>query len=145
MTEETPAITLDIQDLVEINIKPVLDIDTDLSSDIPSVILAQIAIMGFAGEDDLTDKQKVYIAALTLEALIPRLALIYTEEVQEHRTGPETIKLPPRSDFFKSLQKAIDNMKTTAGRPFGDYSQSAKAAKPWPGCGIVRWGRRHHR
>ena len=130
--------SIDIQDLVEINIKPVLSIDDDLTEDIPSVILAQIATMGFAVEDELTDKQKVYIAALTLVALIPRLALIYNEEVQEHRTEPETIKLPPRSEFFRALQRAIDNMKSTAGKPFGASPVDLKG-KPWPGCGLAVW------
>lgn len=129
---------VNIQELVEINIKPVLVIDADLTGDIPAIITAQIAIQGFANENDLDDKQRVYIAALTLEALVPRLALIYNEEIQEHRTGVETIKLPPRSDFFKALQRAIDTMKSTAGRPFGAASTDAKT-KPWPGCGLKAW------
>lgn len=129
---------VNIQSLVEINIKPVLALDTSLTVDIPTIIEAQIAIQGFATEAELNDQQKVYIAALTLEALVPRLALIYNEEVQEHRTGPETIKLPPRSDFFKALQRAIDTMKTTAGRPFGAASTEI-IGRPWPGCGIKAW------
>lgn len=133
--------TVNIQELVEINIKPALAMDEFLAEDIPKVIEAQIALQGF----DLTfmdDKQRVYIAALTLETLVPRLALVYTEEIQEHRTGPEVIKLPSRGDFFKALQKAIDTLKTTAGRGAGVLTsvEQDKARAPWPGVGILGWG-----
>ena len=128
---------INIQQLVEINIRPILQLDGDLVADLPFVIDSQIALQGF-NPDGLTDKEAVYVAALTLEAIVPRIALIYSDEIQEHRTGPETIRLPSRSDFFKALQKAIETLKTTAGKgagmiPSGDPNQ---ALTPWPGCGI---------
>ena len=128
---------INIQQLVEINIRPVLQFDGDLSNDLPFVIESQIALQGF-DPDNLTDKEAVYVAALTLEAIVPRIALIYSDEIQEHRTGPETIRLPSRSDFFKALQKAIDTLKVSAGQaagitPPGDPNQPLT---PWPGCGL---------
>ena len=80
----------------------------------------------------------MFVAATTLESMIPRLALIYNEQIEEHRTGPETIKLPPRSDFFRALQNAINTMKGTAGKIFGDVTYNNKV-KPWPGCGLKAW------
>ena len=131
---------VNIQELVEINIRPVMTIDETLAGDIPKVIEAQTCLQGY---DALLmdDKQRFYVAALTLESLVPRLALVYTEEIQEHRTGPEVIKLPPRGDFFKALQKAIETLKTTAGRGAGVLTsvEQDKANKPWPGVGIIRW------
>ncbi len=132
--------SVNIQELVEINIRPVMAIDASLSDDIPKVIDAQIALQGF-DPFLMDDKQRVYVAALSLETLVPRLALVYTDEVQEHRTGPEVIKLPPRGDFFKALQKAIETLKTTAGRGAGVLTsvEQDKASKPWPGVGIIGW------
>ena len=128
---------IDIQTLVEINIRPILQIDGDLVKDLPFVIESQVALQGF-DPDNLSDKERVYIAALTLEAIVPRIALIYSDEVQEHRTGPETIRLPSRSDFFKALQKAIETLKTTAGKGAGMIPSGSadQLLTPWPGCGI---------
>jgi hypothetical protein len=128
---------INIQQLVEINIRPILQIDGELVKDLPFVIDSQIALQGF-DPITLTDKEAVYIAALTLEAIVPRIALIYSDEVQEHRTGPETIRLPSRSDFFKALQKAIETLKTTAGKGAGIIPSGSEEQllNPWPGCGI---------
>lgn len=128
---------INIQQLVEINIRPILQIDGDLVKDLPFVIDSQVALQGF-DPNNLTDKESVYIAALTLEAIVPRIALIYSDEVQEHRTGPETIRLPSRSDFFKALQKAIETLKTTAGKGAGMIpgGPADQPLTPWPGCGI---------
>ena len=128
---------VDIQQLVEINIRPILQLDGALVTDLPIVIDSQIALQGF-DPNNLSDKERVYVAALTLEAIVPRLALIYSDEVQELRTGPETTKLPSRSDFFRALQKAIETLKTTAGKGAGIIPSGADdaPAPPWPGCGI---------
>lgn len=132
--------SVNIQELVEINIRPVMLIDASLPDDLPKVIDAQIALQGF-DPFLMDDKQKVYVAALTLESLVPRLALVYTDEIQEHRTGPEVIKLPSRGEFFKALQKAIDTLKTTAGRGAGVLTsvEEDKTNKPWPGVGLLKW------
>lgn len=132
--------SVNIQELVEINIRPVMLIDACLSDDLPKVIDAQIALQGF-DPFLMDDKQKVYVAALTLESLVPRLALVYTDEIQEHRTGPEVIKLPSRGEFFKALQKAIDTLKTTAGRGAGVLTsvEEDRTNKPWPGVGLLKW------
>lgn len=132
--------SVNIQELVEINIRPVMLIDASLPDDLPKVIDAQIALQGF-DPFLMDDKQKVYVAALTLESLVPRLALVYTDEIQEHRTGPEVIKLPSRGEFFKALQKAIDTLKTTAGRGAGVLTsvEEDRTNKPWPGVGLLKW------
>lgn len=135
---------VDIQQLVEINIRPILSMDADLVKDLPYVIDSQIALQGF-DPNNLSDKESVYVAALTLEAIVPRLALIYSDEVQELRTGPETTRLPSRSDFFRALQKAIETLKTTAGKGAGiiPSGNEADPAAPWPGCGIRDIARKH--
>ena len=69
---------INIQQLVEINIRPVLQFDGDLSNNLPFVIESQIALQGF-DPDNLTDKEAVYVAALTLEAIVPSIALIYSD------------------------------------------------------------------
>ena len=132
---------IDIQGLVEIHIRPVLVLDTLLHDDIPTLIMAQTAQQGWAGQS-LSDPQCNYIAALTLEALMPRLSLIFTMEVQEVREGPQNVRLPNRAEFMRNLQKAVDTLKATAGYGVDatvGLTSAELAANAWPGCGIAKW------
>jgi len=90
----------------------------------------------------MDDKQRVYTSALTLESLVPRLAFIYSDEVQSQREGPQTVWLPSRTEFFKVLQKAIDNLKSTSGYGAGITTdpEDSVITNPWPGCGVAKWG-----
>ena len=134
--------SIDIQALVEKHIKPALIIDATISDDIPAHIEAQMAVKGYDAAT-IKENEKVYITALTLESLVPRLSLIYTDEVQEHTLGGELVRLPSRAQFFKVLQQAINNLKTTAGIGIGATStaetlKEAQAAA-WSSTGIVSW------
>lgn len=130
---------VDIQQLVESRIKPALVIDATISTDLPTEIDAQVALQGWEMAE-LSDKQRVYVAALTLEGLMPRLALTYPEEAQELQVGPETIKLPSRADFLKLLEKAIQNLKKTAQREAAPEDEEQAKPARWPGCGVVGIG-----
>lgn len=130
---------VDILALVKFHVKPALLVDSTLEEDLPILINASRAQQGWA--DPLTDAQATYVAAVTLEAMIPRLALIFTQEVQEQRTGPETVRLPNRAEFFRVLLKAIAAMKETAAGETGktNTETAEQLLNPWPGCGIARW------
>lgn len=126
---------VDINRLVMVHIKPALIVDPTITEDLPVLIEAQLALQGW-DTGTVTEQQKVYAAALTLEALMPRIALIYTDEVQEHIAGSETVKLPNRSEFFKALNRAIAAlMKTSARAILGPDPDKLSA---WPGCGMRR-------
>jgi hypothetical protein len=134
---------IDIQALVEKHIKPALIVDPTIGDDIPSLIEAQMAVKGFDAST-IQENEKVYVTALTLESLVPRLSLTYTDEVQEHTLGGELVRLPSRAQFFKVLQQAITNLKTTAGKGIGVTSseETLKEAQvaAWASTGVVSWG-----
>jgi hypothetical protein len=140
---------VDILKLVKFHIQPALEIDNDrdgthLEDDLQFMIDVQIAQQGMT-DVVLTDQQSCLIAALTLEALRPRLALLFTDEIQEHRTGPENKRLPDRVAFFRELGKAISDLKAQAAQDAGVLTpgQGAQAEGiAWTSVGIVEWGSR---
>lgn len=133
---------IDISNLVTMHIKPALLVDDarggDLRSDIPTYVSSQIALQGWVLEE-MDDQQCVYTAGLTLESLIPRLAQIFMDEIQERRAGPENVKLPDRVRFFTELRKAIEQMKTAGARAVGVALDPDDIGPSWPGCGVVKW------
>lgn len=136
---------VDILRLVTFHIQPALDIDNareapSLEDDLQFMIDTQIAQQNLTGVT-LTDQQSCLIAALTLESLFPRLALLFTDEVQDKRTGPEFVKLPDRVGFFRELRKAIADLKAQAAQDAGVTTpdDTAIAEMRWPSCGIVKW------
>jgi len=133
---------VDILALVKFHVQPTLSKDPLLEGDLPMLISVQTAQQGWA--EPLTDPQATYIAALTLEALMPRLAQIYQDEVQERRAGVETTRLPNRAEFFKALRNVIATLKASAAQGAGVIEsnpdvETAQLTNPWPGCGVARW------
>ncbi len=136
---------VDILKLVTFHIQPAIDIDNardgaSLEDDLQFMIDTQIAQQGLTGAT-LTDQQSCLIAALTLESLRPRLALIFTDEIQDKRTGPDNIRMPDRVGFFRELTKAITDLKAQAAQDAGITTPDAKelAEMRWTACGIVEW------
>lgn len=129
---------VNIQQLVETRIQPVFLIKADFGQTVATEIEAQIALKGWISAA-LTDQERVYIAALTLEALMVPLLFLYPEEIQEITTGEQTVKLPPRDRFFELLRKAIADLKQTAAKAAAPADAEAEADKPvpWPGVGVV--------
>ncbi len=127
---------IDIDQLVKSRIKPALIIDPSVEDDIPGEIEAQVALQGWTPEA-LTEPQKVYVAALTLEGLMPRLLLTYPEEAQEVSEGPERIRLPSRDQFMRLLQAAISALKATATKVItGEDEAGDKAPSAPPLAGV---------
>lgn len=135
--------SIDIQTVVEFHIKPALLVDAaqggSLQTELAGLIEAQLALHGYTLVD-MTDQEKVYAAALCLEALVPRLTQIFTDEIQERRAGPENVKLPDRARFFAELRKAIATMKATAEQGMGVTPvPMEEAARAWPAVGLAKW------
>lgn len=131
---------VDTLTLVTAHLKPILEREPTLADDLPVFINAQMAQQGYDAVT-ITDKESNYVAALTLESLLPRLNVIFQQWAQEVREGPQNTRMPNRSEFFRLLQKAIDNLKESAGKGAGLIADDeGKDAKPWTGCGLVKWG-----
>lgn len=98
---------IDIATLVEKRLAPALVIDTDLSTDIPIEVDAQVALQSWV-EADLTEAQKVMIAILVIKGLIPRLLLRYSQEIKKVKGGPAETEFQDLIDFLKELRKEVN-------------------------------------
>jgi len=131
---------VDILVLVKVHIKLPLELDSTLEADLPIFINSQMAQQGY-DEDTMDDKERNYVAALTLESLIPRILGVFSMEVQEVREGPQNTRMPNRTEFMRVLQKAIDNLKQSAGKGSGLIADAdATSGAAWPGVGLAKWG-----
>lgn len=98
---------ISISNLVEKRLAPALVLDTDLLTDIPTEIEAQIALQGWS-DSTMTDAEKVLIAIYTIKALIPRLLLIYSAEIKRVKGGPAETEFQDIIDFLKELRKEVN-------------------------------------
>jgi|GEM_PF-3464502 len=133
---------IDITELVKVHIRPALALDNTIEDDLSIYIVSKKAEQGWS-DVTLTDAQSNYVAALVLEALMFRFSQVYMDDVQELGEGPERVRLPSRSEFFKTLRQVIKDLKAGAARGAGLLDdESAKNPNSWPGCGLVAWGDR---
>ena len=84
---------------------PAGEIDSDLENVIDRQIEGKTAIQGWIAP--LTDVQKLYVAALAARAMIPRLLLLYSEEMLGAEADEEKHAYQQRIDFLKQLDKQI--------------------------------------
>jgi hypothetical protein len=97
---------IDIESVVKVKLAPALLIDTDIETDLPIEIEAQIALQGWS-EVTLSEAQKVYIAVLTLRGLIPRLLLAYSAEIKKVKGGPAEVEYADAIKFLQLLSTEV--------------------------------------
>ncbi len=131
---------IDVAKIVEINLRPVITVDATIPDDIPVMIEAQWAMQGWIAPGD-DDRQRAYISALTLEAFMPRILLLYADEIEGHIVAAESTKMPDRVKYLKALQTAIDKLKASASGigPESKVNNQLLELNRWPGCGIASW------
>lgn len=125
---------VDILETVKRRIRPLLTITPDFVNEIPGEIADQIALQGWTLED-MNDKQRLYVAASALEALLPNIVLTYADELEKRIVGPETVEMPSRAEFMKLLKEAIEALKTSAAREAAP-EDVAEPSTAWTGAGV---------
>lgn len=128
--------TLDAATLVLDQIDPILTLDTTISAAVTRRVDAEIAIQGY-NLLTATDAEKAYIADLTLQAMLPRLILKFTQELKKAKGGPAEVEFQSAIDFLKTLQSQLkDKVKQTASQVDpGDTIDPSVVA--WPSTGFL--------
>ena len=105
---------IDMIQLVRDQLEPVLLLDPTLEAAIPRQVDAQLALQRYPinGYDD---SKAVYVSVRATKALIPRLLLKFSQEVQEAEAGPAKAKFADAVKFLEALQKEMaDQAKAAA-------------------------------
>lgn len=92
--------------LVTDQLEPVLLLDPTIEAAILRQVEAQIALQGWA-VSEVTDQRAVYIAILSTKALIPRLLLKFSQEVQEAEAGPAKAVFQDACKFLEALMAEL--------------------------------------
>jgi uncharacterized alpha-E superfamily protein len=95
------------KNVVVIRLRPVMDIDDRLDTDIDLVIEEQIAVRGWDAAS-LTDPQAVYVGLLALRSLIPRLITHAMNELQSAVSGEERQEWENRAQLLKLMAKQVE-------------------------------------
>lgn len=101
--------------LVTDQLEPVLLLDPTIEAAIPRQVDAQIALQGWA-VSAVTDQRAVYIAILSTKALIPRLLLKFSQEVQTAEAGPAKAVFQDACRFLEALQNELEQQAKAAAR-----------------------------
>ena len=127
--------TISASQLVLDQIDPILTLDPTITAAVTRRVDAEIAVQGYAMAT-ATDAEMVYISDLTLQALIPRMILKFTQELKKAKGGPAEVEFQSAIDFLKALQTQLkDKVKQTAAQVDpGDTLDVVNVA--WPSTGF---------
>lgn len=101
------------EQLVKDQLAPVFELDSTIEAAIPRQVEAQIALQGW-GISDVTDQRAVYVAVLSTKALIPRLLLKFSQEVQQAEAGPAKAVFQDACKFLEALAKELETQAKAA-------------------------------
>jgi hypothetical protein len=129
--------SIDIQGLVEIDLQPIFELDTTLSTAIPDRINAELALQGWTLAD-ITDQRAVYIATLTTKAFIPRLLLKLSMEIKKVKGGKAETEFQEAIKYLSELREELTErlQRAASGAAPEDLPF---IGTPWPGVGVVEW------
>lgn len=127
---------IDIATLVQDQLDPILTLDTTITAAVTRRVDAEIAVQGW-NLATITDGEKVYIADLTLQAMLPRLIMKFTNELKKAKGGPAEVEFQSAIDFLKALQQQVkDKVKQTAAQV--DPGDTIDPTRPaWPSVGFL--------
>ncbi len=130
-------------DLVTDDLQPLFLLDTEIEAAIVDRVAAVQAMKGWV---TLTDQQAVYVALLTTKALVPRILLKFSQEIQKVKGGKSETDFVKAIDYLNALREEIDEM---LGMFPSDIDEGGGTLPPgtdpellmirWPGIGPVEW------
>jgi len=129
--------SIDIQGLVEIDLQPIFELDTTLSTAIPDRINAELALQGWTLAD-ITDQKAVYIATLTTKAFIPRLLLKLSMEIKKVKGGKAETEFQEAIKYLTELREELTERLQRAASEAAPEDLPFTGT-PWPGVGVVEW------
>ena len=112
-------------------LSPVLTLDNGITAAVTRAVEAQTALKEWDGIL-LTDAQKVYIALLSVKQMIPRLLLLFTQEIKTAKGGTAVVEYHKAIEFLQSLMIEVKDQ----------IRQAAQLVDPsdnWEDVELIRW------
>lgn len=98
---------VDIEQLVLIDLDPILELDPTISQTISSRIEAEMAVRGWT-EADMTDQRAVLLSLLVTRSLVTRLLLRFSQEIKKTTAGKATVEFDNAIKYLEELRSDLD-------------------------------------
>lgn len=116
---------------------PVLTLDDGITAAVTRAVEAQTALKEW-DDEVLSESQKVYIALLAVKQMIPRLMLIFTQEIKTAKGGTASVEFHKAIDFLQGLQVEVkDQIKQAAHLVDPTDNWEDIELIRWPGVGVT--------
>lgn len=118
-------------------LSPVLALDTGITAAVTRAVEAQTALKEWDGIV-LSEAQKVYVALLSVKQMIPRLLLIFTQEIKTAKGGTASVEYHKAVEFLQSLMVEVkDQIKQAAHLVDPTDNWEDVELIRWPGVGVT--------
>jgi len=122
--------------LVRNQLSVVYDLDPTLDSVIATQVTAEIARQGWL-LSDVTDQRAAYIADWTTYALLPRIILKFSQELEAAKGGPAEVRYQNAIEGLRLLMQQLRDRINSTARKVDDLGETEINPVRWPGAGIV--------
>ena len=122
------------EELVLIDLDPVLTLDPTIRDAIPARVEAEMAIQGW-GVIDLTDKRAAYIAILVTKSFVSRLLLKFAQEIKKTAGGTASVEFQDAIKYLEALRDELEARRVAASSAASP--SSIVTTDRWPGVGVV--------
>lgn len=122
------------EELVLIDLDPVLTLDPTIRDAIPSRIDAECAMQGWISSA-LTDQQAVFTATQVTRSLVSRLLLKFSQEVKKTAGGAASVEFQDAIKYLQELKADLDQRR--AEQAYVANPSSLVTTDRWPGVGVL--------
>lgn len=126
--------SVDAEQLVLIDLDPVLELDPTITTAVSSRIEAEMALRGWT-EADMTDKKIVYVSLLVTRSFVARLLLKFAQEIKKASAGKSQVEFSDAIKYLEALKVELDSRIFKAEAVV--QPDLVPTDEKWPGCGIV--------
>lgn len=126
--------SIDITQLVLIDLDPVLELDPTIQQTIQSRIEAEMAVRSWT-EADITDQRAVLLSLLVTRSLVTRLLLRFSQEIKKTTAGKATVEFDNAIKYLEELRSDLDFRISRTERSVAPDQIPSEVR--WPGVGVV--------
>lgn len=122
------------EELVLIDLDPILVLDPTIRDAIPARVEAEMAMQGW-GVIDLTDKRAVYIAIMVTKSFVSRLLLKFAQEIKKTAGGTASVEFQDAIKYLEALKEDLEERRQAASSAASPTT--VVTTDRWPGVGVA--------
>jgi hypothetical protein len=122
------------ENLVQIDLDPVMTLDPTLADAIPARVEAEMAVQGWTLAD-MTDQRSVFVALLVTRSLVSRLLLKFSQEIKKTAGGSAQVEFNDAIKYLQALQAELDQRRIET--MFIANPTSIVTTDKWPSSGVL--------